>query len=322
MNQTPSIFQQYYSDEPFVDRFISQPSEAVDVIIPVIHTNELWHSNLRSIYREIPVSRLLIGDGGCIDNSLDIVRQFPRVTIFDHRQFTSLGYSIRKLIEAVETDWFVYLHSDVYLPPGWFDITCQHQNQLDWIETRHQHTIMVELPRDYSNDPRSFSGAQMGRRVAFDDIVPTIDDDYLYRNEDIILANLVTRAGYRYQRVDDVFHYHQVVRKQSPWVRDIQRVNIQVIPERIEEIRTCMMQAKGIIKYLEPTPYLSYLVATNISRLRELGEVSWLEVQQWPAQLNPAWQSYIRSWQKECLRIWLTKKIQQLLRDVRDRLFG
>ena len=107
--------------EPFADRFATDSARAVDVIIPIVHTNELWRSNLISIYREIPVNRLLIGDGGCIDDSLEVARQFPRVEVLDHRNFTSLGYSIRHLIEAVETEWFVYLHSDVFLPPGWFE---------------------------------------------------------------------------------------------------------------------------------------------------------------------------------------------------------
>ena len=58
---TESIFQRYYRPVPLVDRFARDPSDAVDVIIPIIHTNELWDTNLRSIYREVPVKRLLLG---------------------------------------------------------------------------------------------------------------------------------------------------------------------------------------------------------------------------------------------------------------------
>src|SRR6185503_15769259 len=72
-----SVFREYFSEQPFVDRFASRPEHAVDVIIPIIHTNELWRVNLLSLYREIPIARLLIGDGGCIDDSLDVARQFP-----------------------------------------------------------------------------------------------------------------------------------------------------------------------------------------------------------------------------------------------------
>src|SRR5262245_27577412 len=114
-------FRKYFDNPPFVDRLNADPGLAVDVIIPVLHTNELWQANLLSVYREIPVSRLLLGDGGCVDDTIEVARKFPRVEVFDHRAFKSLGFSIRRLIEEVQSEWFIYLHSDVYLPEGWFD---------------------------------------------------------------------------------------------------------------------------------------------------------------------------------------------------------
>ena len=57
---------------------MDDPSDAVDVLIPVMHTNDLWEANLLSIYREIPVKRLLLGDAGCIDRTVEIARRFPR----------------------------------------------------------------------------------------------------------------------------------------------------------------------------------------------------------------------------------------------------
>ena len=66
-DEEASIFSRYFGAEPFADRFATDSARALDVIIPIVHTNELWRSNLTSIYREIPVNRLLIGDGGCID---------------------------------------------------------------------------------------------------------------------------------------------------------------------------------------------------------------------------------------------------------------
>src|SRR5260370_15393584 len=132
MSETQSIFARYYAEEPFVDRFARSPEGAVDVIIPVLHSNELWKKNLISIYREVPVRRLLLGDAGCKDDTLVIARQFPRVEIYDHTSFKSLGYSVRALMTAVETEWFLYLHSDVYLPEKWFDTMRAHQSEFDW----------------------------------------------------------------------------------------------------------------------------------------------------------------------------------------------
>lgn len=287
-----SIFREYYEKKPMVDRFATEPKDAVDVLIPVIHTNELWRANLHSIYREIPVNRLMLADGGCIDKTLDIAREFPRVAVFDHKSYKSLGYSIRKLIEEVQTDWFIYLHSDVYLPPGWFEGMRKHKDEFDWFECQQQMTILAEYRLELDKT-RAYSGSQMGRKAAFEKVLPKIDDDYLYRNEDIILADLIKNAGFRYGRAEEVFHYHQAMHKPSKWKRKIKAVDIQVEPARDEDIRACTMQIKGIIKYLQPTAPLWRGVGANIMRLHELGELDWDGLKKWVRETNPAWSPYL-----------------------------
>jgi len=291
-DKSDPIFRGYYSSETFVDRFLTEPEESMDVIIPIIHTNELWEGNLFSFYREIPINRLLIGDGGCIDNSIEIVSKFPRVKIFDHRSYTTLGYSIRKLIEAVETEWFVYVHSDVYLPEGWFDTMKWHQTEYDWFGCPMKHMVMVEyLLREKD---RPYAGSQMGRKVAFEEGLARIDDDYVYRQEDFVLASLVEQAGYKHGKVEDTLHYHQTMHKPSPWSRKVKRVSIEVEMSREEEVRTWMMQGRGIIKYLEPNdPWLINNVAASVHRLLDLGELDWGEFKRWVAETNPDWLPYV-----------------------------
>lgn len=308
----PSVFQEYYSQQPLVDRFASDPTDAVDVIIPIIHTNELWKANLLSIYREIPVKRLLIGDGGCIDNSLDVVKAFPRVTVFDHRKFVSLGFSIRKLIEEVETEWFVYLHSDVYLPPGWFEEMNKFRDTYDWYECRQHLTILVDYPMDYAGVTRSLSGSQMGRKSAFQDVLPKIDDDYLYRNEDLIYSDLITRAGFRYGRVDSMFHYHQLMNKKSAWRRTFKHVDFIMDKSREEEVREFTMQLRGLIKYTQPTPLFIDSVIGSIRILNRVQGVKMAELRAWAAQVNPAWLPHLRfPFYRERIRKFLLRLYNQ-----------
>lgn len=290
-----SIFREYYVEKPFVDRFMAEPAGAVDVLIPVIHTNELWEANLLSFYREIPIQRLMIGDGGCIDDSIRIAEKFPRVQIFNHRNYKSLGFSIRSLIEAVETEWFIYLHSDVYLPDGWFDAMRRYQGRYDWYECRQQATLLVEYPSDYANALRPLSGSQMGRKAAFESALTKIDDDYLYRNEDMILADLVQRAGFRYGRVDEVMHYHQTMHKPSPWERKVKSVKIELEMSREEELRAWMTMGKGIIKYLQPSnDFLISLASSSAEYLIRHKELTWSELKQWVRKTNPQWLPHIR----------------------------
>lgn len=291
-NRVDSIFRQYYTNEPFVDRLLAEPDGAVDVIIPVIHSNELWESNLRSFYREIPVHRLLIGDGGCIDDTIKIARRYPRVEIFDHRHFKSLGYSIRKLIEAVETKWFVYLHSDVYLPEGWFGAMRSHQAEYDWFGCPMRHTIMVEYP--VIDKIRPYAGSQMGRKAVFEEGLTRIEDDYVYRQEDFVLADLVEKNGFKHGRIEDTFHYHQITYKPSPWVRKIRAVSIDLDMDKKEEIRTYAMQVRGIVKYLEPNPNNIAEVQACLCRLLKAGEWEGRKLKRWVAETNPAWSPHIR----------------------------
>ena len=291
-----SIFREFYSEQAFVDRFEKEPERGVDVIIPVMHTNELWHSNLISIYREIPVNRLMLGDGGVVDDSLEIAKKFPRVVIFDHRSFTSLGFSIRKLIESVDTTWFVYLHSDVYLPEGWFDTMEKYQKTYDWYQCRQQLTVQVEYD-PYSHDAyisRAYSGSQMGRKDAFKAVLPQIDDDYLYRNEDIIIAHLIEREGLKYGHVDEIFHYHQLMHKVSKWERELKSVDLHTNLSAEEDLRANMTFIKGLIKYSQPNnPVLIDAVKTCGKKMYELNQISSGELRQWTKDTNPVWLKYL-----------------------------
>jgi hypothetical protein len=287
-----SIFSRYYQVGSLVDRFAADRDRGVDVIIPIIHTNELWRVNLHSIYREIPVRRLLLGDGGCIDDSIEIAREFPRVEVLDHRNFTSLGYSIRHLIEAVTSEWFVYLHSDVFLPPGWFDAMFARRRDFDWFECNQRTTVMADYLIDTTRVARAYSGSQMGRKAAFDKITPLIDDDYLYRNEDIIIAHLVTRNGMRYGKVPETVNFHQIMHKPSRWGRKVSRVGIDLELAPDEDLRASETYARGIIKYVHPNETTSDIVESvhvAVNRMIELKGTTREAFRDWVRATNPAW---------------------------------
>lgn len=287
-----SIFSRYFTPQNFVDRFVGDSTDALDVVVPVLHTNELWKANLGSFYREVPVNRLLIGDAGCIDDSIEIAKDFPRVEVHDHRGYKTLGYSIRKLIEAVETEWFLYLHSDVYLPEGWFDAMRRHQPEYDWFGCPFDHTVLVEYRS--VDEERPYAGTQMGRKAAFEPRLGTIDDDYVYRQEDFVFADVVERAGGRVGKVEDTFHYHQTMHRPTPWARRVTGVRVEVELSPEERARTWTMQTRGIVKYLAPdTPWLVRDVKAGLVHLDELGTLDWDEFEAWVREVNPAWLPHI-----------------------------
>lgn len=286
-----SIFEEYYSDIPFYDKFAHNSKDAVDVIIPTIHTNELWEANLKSFYREIPINRLLIGDGGCIDDSIKIVKKFPRVKILDHKKYVSLGYSVRKLIEEVETEWFIYPHSDVYLPSGWFDKMKPYQSKYDWFGCPMKITALAEY--DLIDKIRPYAGSQMGRKKAFISGLAKIDDDYVYRQEDFIFADLVEKSGFKHGKVEDTFHYHQMMYKKGPFKRIIKNVSFEMELGENEKLREAETQARGVVKYLAPTQVQQFCLRINLMYLVKNRKINLREFKKWALEVNPEWDSYI-----------------------------
>jgi hypothetical protein len=321
MSHEPSIFSRYYGEHLFVDRFKSQPEQAVDVIIPIIHTNEFWNANLVSIYREIPVNRLILGDGGCIDDSIEIARRFPRVEVLDHREFISLGFSLRHLIEATKTDWFVYLHSDVYLPEGWFDRMSAQCSNYDWFECSQRITLLADYMLEMPNAQRAFSGSQMGRRAAFANVTSQIEDDYLYRNEDIIIADLIKRDGYRYGRTNETFHFHQVMHKPSRWRRNIKHVEVFLDLSREEDVRASETYVRGIIKYLDPNQTSQDVVDSlryPIGRLIGLKALNADDFRAWIGKTNPKWLPHLRNIGSSPHRDWIADRAIAAAKIYRD----
>lgn len=290
-----SIFQEYYTEQKFTDRFLNDPSDAIDVIIPVYHTNELWKANLISVYREIPVRRLLISDGGVIDDSIDIVKQFPRVEVFDHRHFKSLGKCVAELIKEVTAEWFIYLHSDVYLPESWFERMKSHKGNYDWFGCPMNITALVDYRSDGSNRP--YSGSQMGKKAAFMKGIDRIDDDYVYRQEDFVFNKIVEDAGFKTGKIEDTFHYHQVMfRKSKGFQLEVTALTIHTNTPEAEKIRTNNTQVRGIVKYLDPIdPHIINSFKVITAEMLKKGELEYDEFKKWIDEVNPVWNKYFTS---------------------------
>lgn len=75
-----------YIDRPvgsFVDRKITEPKlEPIDVIMATLDSEFVLEKCLYTVYREIPVRKLFVCDGGSKDETFEILKKFPRVKVF------------------------------------------------------------------------------------------------------------------------------------------------------------------------------------------------------------------------------------------------
>lgn len=224
----------------------------IDVIIPVLHSNDLWRENLTSFYREIPINRLIIGDAGCIDDTITIAREFPRVEIIDHRHISTLGSSIANLIGRVTTSKFAYLQSDVYIPSGWFAAMESKSKDFSWVGSPMQVVAMLDYNVDYSGK-RPLAGAQLGETAVFDGIQKFVSDDYVYRQEDFVLEEYVRQKGFATGNSFETFHFHQVMRRKTTGMQmRVENISIKLSESNSEKLRVRDTQLYGLMKYCDP----------------------------------------------------------------------
>ncbi len=96
--------------------------EKVDVVILTKDSDDLLRTCLNSVYENIPVNRLIAVDGHSSDDTLKILEEYEgkygniRILEEEGTRGKARGTGIR----AVETDWFVFVDSDVVLSEDWF----------------------------------------------------------------------------------------------------------------------------------------------------------------------------------------------------------
>ncbi len=99
------------------------PVENVDVVVLTKNSERVLEECLNSIYKNIPVNRLIIVDGCSTDSTLKIVKKFGEkygnvVLLMDNG---TRGSARMKGIKEVKTEWFVFVDSDVILCDKWFE---------------------------------------------------------------------------------------------------------------------------------------------------------------------------------------------------------
>ncbi|MDH5447750.1 MAG: glycosyltransferase family 2 protein [Candidatus Bathyarchaeota archaeon] len=94
----------------------------VDVVVLTKNSERTLRKCLSSIYNYVPVNRLIVVDGFSTDKTLKIIRKFNKkhhnVVLLSEKG--TRGKGRQKAIEAVTTEWFVFVDSDVILCKGWF----------------------------------------------------------------------------------------------------------------------------------------------------------------------------------------------------------
>ena len=283
-----------YIDRPlgiFVDLYEKELEvEPIDVLMLTLDAASFLERCLYSVYREIPVRRLLVYDGGSKDDTIEILKKFPRVQLFIRPDIRTTGKATEFLFSRVETEWFVLIDADLELLPGWYDEMCKYKTEYDFLECSRRvlaYHFYREFPASTDINTRSYDFCYLGRKESVKKY--RCDDDYVWRIVDYYLRQEIEKSGYRYGKVptarrihhetervpyesDEEKRFYKVVFKEPEWV----------IIDREKWRRSMQKYARGIVKYLDPEHPL-------VRNDRGFDEVITMLDRDWIARNGPAW---------------------------------
>ncbi len=104
--------------------------EPVDVVLLTLNSDRKLQDCLDSVYRNVPVKRLIVVDGGSNDRTLEILKDFDKQhgnVIVVHDKGTR-ATARQKGIENVSSDWFLFVDSDVILCRSWYEKALRYVN--------------------------------------------------------------------------------------------------------------------------------------------------------------------------------------------------
>ncbi len=192
---------------------------AVDVIVLTKNSGHLLDKCLESIYENVPIENLIVVDGYSTDDTMKIVDKtnvkYGNVTVL--KLNGSRARAREAGIRQVETDWFMFVDSDVILSRNWFEKaqrSIQDNVGAVW-------GVNIDVIPNVSKDRRFIRMQSLIARQCFylrggmhdtlirKDLVKGIRiPDQLHTYEDAFIIDWIKRKGYEAVIDDEAYCLH------------------------------------------------------------------------------------------------------------------
>jgi len=245
----------------FVDRKNEESGlEPIDVVMATLDAESFLEKCLYSVFKEIPIRKLFICDGGSHDNTQNILKNFPRTEVFVKPEIRTTGKVIEFLISQVETNWFLIIDADIELELGWYDEMRKYENKYDVLENGmrlNAFHFYREQKIKPEKDKRALNFCHLARKSAVKKI--HCDDDYMWRFTDIFFRQEIENSGFTYGKINSTQHIHnetERIQYESDSEKNFTEVKFKIPEtvitnkEKFEFFR--IKHAKAVIKYLDP----------------------------------------------------------------------
>jgi glycosyltransferase involved in cell wall biosynthesis len=241
----------------------------IDVIVLTKNSEEKLESCMESIYKNVPVDRIIIVDGYSTDDTLKIVNRFDEkhhniVLIQDKG---TRGRARQIGIKEAKTEWFMFVDSDVVLCDDWFNKAKKFMNEdvgAIWgieIWSVIQNPTVLKVFLQTTRKVFETRGGTHDLLVRRDAIMDVRIPENLHVFEDAYIKEWITKKGYRVVPCYDPYCIHY--RPQIVWTV---KESINIISEAIK-YDFFMKIPRLILPY---SFYSAYFVYRNLSsRLRK-----------------------------------------------------
>jgi glycosyltransferase involved in cell wall biosynthesis len=192
--------------------------QTIDVVMLTKNSDHLLEKCLESIYRNVPVNRLIVVDGFSTDNTFEILneakRRYGNVTILSMNG--SRARARERGIAEVKTNWFLFADSDVVLSKNWFikaqenirdDVGAIWGVNIDVISDMKDKRV-VKLQTLVAAECFNLRGGTHDTLIRRDLVADIKIPEKLHTYEDAYIINWIKAKGYKAIVGKDIYCLH------------------------------------------------------------------------------------------------------------------
>jgi glycosyltransferase involved in cell wall biosynthesis len=237
----------------------------VDVVIITKNSERMLTECLKSVYKNVPVHRLIVVDGYSTDKTLEIVRQFQKEhgNVLVIQDKGTRATARQKGIDHVKTEWFMFVDSDAVLCKDWFKKAEKHVGQnvgAVWgieVWSTIQNPAVLKIFLWITRKIFDLRGGTHDTLVRTDLVKDIKIPQILHVFEDAYIKDWITKKGYKLIACYDPYCVH--FRPASVWTI---RGSLNIIADAIRVGRLTLF-VKLTLAYGFYTVYSMYQFFTN-----------------------------------------------------------